>query len=121
MSHLETLKTITVLILACLIAHLIFGAKWLLWIAILLCVGNAFESRITAAIAKYWMRLAFFLGKINSRIVLALMFFIVLTPIALLYRLFNRKAVDHFRKNNRSSYFDDVHKSYGQEDFEKLW
>jgi hypothetical protein len=44
-----------------------------------------------------------------------------LTPIALLYRLFNREAADRFRKNSQSSYFDDVQKSFSREDFEKLW
>ncbi|MDD5167827.1 MAG: SxtJ family membrane protein [Syntrophales bacterium] len=121
MSKLEIGKTITVLTLAFLIAYLIFGSKWLLGISILLCAGNAFESRVSNAIAQYWMRFASFLGKINSRIILTLMFFLVLTPIALLYRIMNREKVDHFLKNNRDSYFDDVEKSFGKEDFEKLW
>ena len=121
MDRIDTLKTNTVLTLAFLVAYLIFGAKWLLWIALLLAVGNAFESRATRVIARYWIRFASFLGAFNSRIILAVMFFVVLTPIALLYRLFNREAVDRFRKNNQSSYFDDVRKSSGREDFEKLW
>ncbi len=121
MDKLETSKTITVLTLAFLIAYLIFDMKWLLWIAILLSLGNAFESRITTALAKYWMQFAAFLGKINSRIILTLMFFFLLTPIAFLYRLFNRDKVDHFLANKRSSYFDDTGKSYRREDFEKTW
>jgi hypothetical protein len=121
MNRIDTLKTNTVLILAFLVAHLIFGAKWLLWTALLLALGNVFESRATTVIARYWMRFASFLGAVNTRILLAAMFFVVLTPIALLYRLFNREAADRFRKNSQSSYFDDVRKSFDREDFEKLW
>lgn len=121
MRKLETIKTITILTMAVLIAYLIFGAKWLLWTAILLSMGSAFQSRVTTAIAKYWMQFAAFLGNVNSKIILTTVFFVILTPIALLYRLFNREKVDHFLKNRRSSYFDDVRKSYGREDFEKLW
>jgi len=121
MNRLDTLKTITVLTLAFLIAYLIFGAQWLLWAALLLALGNACESRATAAVAKYWMQFASRLGSINSRIILTFMFFFILTPIAWLYRRFNREQVMHFRENRRSSYFDDVEKSYSREDFEKLW
>jgi hypothetical protein len=121
MNRPETLKTISVLAAALLIAYLIFAAAWLLWIALLLLIGNAFESRITGAVAEYWMRLAAALGRINSKIILTLIFFCVLTPIAFLYRMFNRVAVARFRENRQNSYFDDVDKSYTREDFEKVW
>ena len=121
MDRIDTLKTNTVLTLAFLVAYLIFGATWLLWIALLLAVGNVLESRATTLIAYYWIRFASFLGVFNTRILLAAMFFVILTPIALLYRLFNREAVDRFRKNSQSSYFEDVRKSSSREDFEKLW
>lgn len=121
MDRLETLKTITVLVVAFLIAYLIFGVKWLLWIALLLTLGNALESRITAAIAKYWMKFAHTLGSINSRIILTVIFFIFLTPIAFVYRLFNKEKVDHFLKNNNTSCFDEINKTYRREDFEKPW
>ncbi|MDQ5984326.1 MAG: hypothetical protein CSYNP_00019 [Syntrophus sp. SKADARSKE-3] len=121
MTKLEAIKTNAILTLAFLIAYLIFDVKWLLWAAIALCAGSAFESRITTAIAEYWMRFAAIAGKVNSRIILFIMFFFILTPIAFLYRLFNRDQVDHFLQNRRSTYFDDIQKSYGREDFEKLW
>jgi hypothetical protein len=121
MTPSETSKTITVLTLALLIAYLIFGVKWLLWLAVALCAGNALESRITTAIARYWMRFATIIGGVNSRIILFVMFFLILTPIAFFYRLFNREQVDHFRQNRRPTCFDDVRKSYGPDDFEKLW
>jgi len=36
--------------------YLVFSIKWLLWMALLLSLGNAFESRMTAWIAEYWMK-----------------------------------------------------------------
>jgi len=121
MNRLDTLKTITVLTLALLIAYLIFDIRWLLWAALLLALGNACESRATTAVARYWMQFASWLGNINSRIILTLIFFLLLTPIAWLYRRFNRDKVSHFHENRQRSYFDDVEKSYTPEDFEKLW
>jgi len=121
MDRTDILKTVTVLVLALLIAHLIFGARWLLWLAVLLCLGNAFESRATAAVARYWMRFARMLGSVNSRILLTLLFYLVLTPLAFLYRIFNRDKAAHFLENRKTSYFEEVRKTYGPEDFEKLW
>ena len=121
MDRIDTFKTVNILALAFLVAHLAFGAPWLLWLAILLVIGNAFESRVTTRIAAAWMKFAAAVGHFNTRVILGILFFLVLTPLAFAYRLLNRDLVDHFRENRRSSCFDDVQKRYTKSDFEKLW
>jgi len=121
LDRLATSKTISVLTLAVLIAYVIFSAQWLLWVAVLLTLGNAFESRITAALARYWMKFAAVLGAFNSRVILTVTFYLILTPLAFVYRIFNRPLVDHFRANKRQSYFEDLGKTYTPADFEKTW
>jgi hypothetical protein len=121
MDRLATLKTISILTLAVLIAYVIFKAQWLLWIALLLTLGNAFESRFTTALARYWMQFANLLGAFNSRVILTVTFYLILTPLAFVYRIFNRPLVDHFRANKRQSYFEDLGKTYTPADFEKTW
>lgn len=121
MSRLDIIKTINIIILAILIVDLIFGIEWLIWIAILLAFGNAFESRITAMVANYWLRFSLIIGRFNTTIILFIMFFFILTPIAFIYRRFNREKVHHFQNNLRNSYFDDVRKSHRKDDFDKLW
>jgi len=118
---LATSKTINILTLALLVAFLVFGVQWLLWIAMLLCLGNALESRITSAIACYWMKFAAVLGAFNSKVILILTFYLILTPLAFVYRIFNHHLVDHFRINKRQSYFEERNKSYTKADFEKTW
>lgn len=121
MDRIDTLKTITVLSVALIAAYLVFGSRWLIWAALLLSLGNAFESRITTAIARYWMKFAAVLGSFNSKVILTIIYFAVLTPVAFLFRIFNRPLVDHFRANKRSSYFDELNKTYQKSDFEKMW
>jgi len=121
LDRLGTLKTINILTLAVLIAYLIFGAPWLIWIAALLTLGNALESRVTAALARGWMKFAAVLGAFNSRVILTLTFYLILTPLAFVFRIFNRPLVDHFRANKRQSYFEDLNKRYTPGDFEKSW
>lgn len=121
MDRLAISKTISVLTLAVLIAYVIFSVQWLLWIALLLTLGNVFESRFTIALALYWMKFAAVLGAFNSRVILTVIFYLILTPLAFVYRIFNRPLVDHFRVNKRQSYFEDINKTYTPADFEKTW
>ena len=121
LDRLATSKTISVLTLAVLIAYVIFSAQWLLWVALLLTLGNAFESRLTTALASYWMKFAAILGAFNSRVILTVTFYLILTPLAFVYRIFNRPLVDHFRANKKQSYFEDLGKTYTPADFEKTW
>ena len=121
LDRLGTVKTVSILILAVLIAYLIFGAVWLVWGAALLTLGNALESRITAALARGWLKFSERLGAFNSRIILTLTFYLILTPLAFVFRIFNRPLVDHFRANKRQSYFEDLNKRYTPGDFEKSW
>ena len=51
-----------------------------------------------------WMRLAAVLGWINSRIILSVFFFLILTPVGLIGRLFGRDPLDR-RGNRRESYW----------------
>jgi len=121
LDRIAVFKTISVLSLALLICYLLFGARWLLWFACILILGNAFESRITTWIAKYWMKFAQYLGNINSKVLLSIIFFAVLTPVAFAYRRFNKGKVNHFMANTSKTYFDDIQKTYHKEDFERLW
>jgi hypothetical protein len=43
-----------------------------------------------ASIYKYWMRFALILGWVNTRIILGIIFFLLITPFGLLMRLFTR-------------------------------
>jgi hypothetical protein len=121
LDRLATSKTINVLTLAVLIAFLFFGTQWFLWLALLLSLGNTVESRVTSTLARYWMKFAAVLGAFNSKVILTLTFYLILTPIAFVYRIFNHHSVDHFRVNKRLSYFEERNKTYTQADFEKTW
>ncbi len=121
MDGLERAKTLDVLALALMALSYIFRMPWLLGVAFLLLLGNIFETRLTDLLARSWMRLASLLGGINTRILLAIAFYLILTPISLLYRLANRDAADHFLRNRRPSYWERVSRSHEKSYFEKLW
>lgn len=73
------------------ILPLIYGhtfRAWTLWIGILsICLG-IFKPRILTYPYKAWMAIGHFLGKINSRIILGLVFILVVQPIAIIMKIF---------------------------------
>ena len=52
-----------------------------------------------------WMKFAFVLGWVNTRIILGIAFFLVLTPIGVLMRLFGKNPVDLRVERDRGSYW----------------
>jgi len=60
---------------------------------------------ILAPIYAAWMKLAFILGWVNSRILLSIIFFLLFTPTALVLRLFGRDALDRRIEKQATSYW----------------
>jgi Saxitoxin biosynthesis operon protein SxtJ len=52
-----------------------------------------------------WMALAFLLGSIMSPLILAVFFFLVLTPVALLFKLIGRDALNRRFDKNAGTYW----------------
>lgn len=69
---------------------------------ILLLLG-AVAPRVLALPYASWMRLGTLLGWVNTRVLLGVMFFVVVTPIAILGRLFGHDPLDRGKRSKRSS------------------
>lgn len=121
MNKTEISKTISALSLACLVGFIASRASLLLWLSVVLLAGNVFENRFTALIARLWMKMAAALGHVNSRIILSLVFYLMLTPFAVIFRAFNKAVTDDFLRNKKNSCFDDVKTIFEKNSFEKTW
>ncbi len=108
MKQIDVLKTMLVLALAALIFHLLWGAAWLLWLATGLLAISLKQNPLADLIAKLWLKLSEHLGNFVSKVVLTIVFFLLLTPLAMLYRLFNRDMKRHFFDRTLPSTFHDV-------------
>ena len=90
----------------------IFGhsfRSWTLWIGIPIFTIGIISPKLLYYPYKIWMGLGFALGFLNSRIILGLVFFLVLQPIALFMRLSGydplktkKKKVISYRENKDS-------------------
>ena len=79
-----------------------YGA-WLI-ISAFLCILALAVPRSLAPLNKAWFHLGQLLGKIVSPIVLGIIFFVLLTPIAFVTRLFGRDEL-RLNRGSRSSYW----------------
>ena len=62
------------------------------------------NSKILSPLNKLWFKFGFFLGKIISPLIMGIIFFIVVTPIGLIMRLFG-KDVLNLKYNKNHSYW----------------
>lgn len=120
LTPLKILETLSVLALVSLVAGLWFGQPWLLYSAALLLFLALWVKPVAAWLAWGWLRLAQFLGNINAKIILTLIFYLILTPIALLYRLWRGDALGVRHRLSHSNWHRRDH-TYQKEDLEKAW
>ncbi|MBY0476382.1 MAG: hypothetical protein K2Q24_01960 [Chitinophagaceae bacterium] len=100
------------------ILYFFFRKEWMLTPIVLCFIGFLIEpvGNFTHII---WMQLAKMLGYINSRILLFIIFFIILTPIAFLRKLFGKKTIQD--KNKITSYFQNRIQQYKAVDLQNPW
>ena len=80
--------------------------KVFLILGIILGAGALLSEVLAAFVAKMWYALAAILGAINSKVILTVLYFLVLTPIALLSRLFKKDSLELKKKAREDeSYF----------------
>lgn len=122
--HSERIKvyqTIIILSLAGLGAFWYWEKKELL----LLAIGLLLVSLLVYPIARYiylgWMALADVLGWVNTRILLGVVFFFLLTPLALVRRLFKAPLIEKKFDAEKKTYFHKRKAQVSSEDFEQLW
>jgi hypothetical protein len=120
MKRLEVINTVNVLALAFLLLNLLFQQTWLQYTGISLLVLNLFKNPLTLLLTKVWLKFAHVIGAINSRILLTVIFYLFLTPIAIITRTFNKTIAGNFFKRQQS-YFYELNKTYKKSDFEKTW
>ena len=127
LSRETVLETVGVLALACLVAgHLLrrrplAGPAFLAAASLLLGLG-LFVKPVALALARAWLKFAEVLGAVNSRLLLGAIFYLFLTPIALLARLVRGDFLRLKRHAGAGrSYWHARDHVYTAEDIAKLW
>jgi len=77
---------------------------WSLIIAIIFLALGLLNSKILTPLNKIWFKFGLFFGRIVSPIVMSIVFFFVVTPIALIMRILD-KDILNLKKNNNNTYW----------------
>ncbi len=70
------------------------GWRWAALAAVFFLVTGLFAYPVLKPVYRAWMKFAFLLGWVNTRILLGLFFYLVLTPIGLILRLTGKDLLD---------------------------
>jgi hypothetical protein len=77
---------------------------WSLLISLLFLILGIINSKVLSPLNKVWFKFGIFLGKIISPIIMGIIFFLVVTPIAFLMRIL-KKDLLNLKYNKNSSYW----------------
>jgi len=77
---------------------------WSLIISIIFLILGILNSKVLTPLNKIWFRFGIFLGKIISPLVMAIIFFFVVTPIGLIMRFIGKDLLN-LKFNNDKSYW----------------
>ena len=89
---------------------------YLISIGLIFLVLGLLNSKILTPLNKAWVKLGEILGRIIAPIVMAIVYFLILTPISLLVRLFGKDLIGMKLSNDIKSYWVKRKKSLGSMD-----
>lgn len=91
----------------------------LFYLSLSLGLIGLISSKFAGIIVWLWTKIAIILGWVNSRILLSFIFFFILFPFSVFYRLTTRNPLG-LRKKGMSTYHERNH-SYTNSDMENSW
>ena len=118
-SNNKTTESILGITVGFAILFYFFKAPWLLGVSIIVGLIGLFSKGLSKWIHWGWMKLVGFIGFINSHLLLGIIFYFILAPIAFLYRLTGKDNLK-LKRSEDSTYQDRDHQ-YVARDFENPW
>lgn len=116
--ELDTLSILSLffMVLASLTRHFIY-----IYVAMGLLIIALFIRPLAKKITQGWLAFSELLGIFNSRIILTIIFYLCLTPLALVFRFYNKNALFIASSKNETSNFLERNHVFVKEDLEKMW
>lgn len=119
MNKEKNLETCLVISTGLVILWFFYPIKMLLVAAAAIGIIGLFFDRLASIIHWAWYKLAEMMGFVMSKVLLTLVFFVFLAPIAALYRLFNKDSLQLKKKDD--SYWEERGHVYQKKDLENVW
>ena len=119
--HLIELETLSVIALFLLVLDLRLRNNALVVAAVLLLITGLFVRPVASIITTIWLKFSVIFGTFNSKLILFLVYFLILTPLAIAFRMFTKNPLQLKRKIGQRSMFQSREHVFTKSDFDKLW
>lgn len=114
-------RTVLTIATGFILLSVLTSAPWLLYAALGVGLAGVFSGRLAAGIDYLWMKLAWLLGKIVPNLMLGLVYFLLLTPLALLSRVFRKTDPLILKNPGTGSVMTPVGKEFSPSSFRNPW
>ena len=78
-------------------------------------------KKMAALIHRGWMGLSHAIGGVMSKVILSIIFFFTLVPMAMLKRLFSKQDTLQLKRKSKGSYFVERNHTYEPKDLKNVW
>jgi hypothetical protein len=116
----DRFKTILVIVTGLLALSMIFDIAWLAKTSLLIGLLSIFIPLAARGIEWLWIKLALMLGWTNSRLLLSVIYFGFLLPVALVSRVFTKDPLA-FKGKTSNSLFVERNHNYKKSDLSNIW
>jgi len=116
----KSLETLSVLSLASIVFGFLFKLQMLFILAAILLFVGLFIKGLSRKVTGLWLKFSIIIGAINTRILLTIVFYVFLVPIALLSRM-SRGDFLNITSNSKNTYWEIRDKEFDAYDMEKMW
>lgn len=118
--NFDPTKTVLTITVGFLVVYLITSWNWAIITSLIVGILGLFSSRIASVINTLWMKLTMVLSYIIPNVIMAIIYYVILVPIALLSRISNRDDDMHLKNRGESTYVE-VNRKIDAGSLEKMW
>jgi Saxitoxin biosynthesis operon protein SxtJ len=124
MKREKNLETMLVITVGMLVLYFIFREKtwsnYLLITSLVMGLIGVFSDFLSEKVAWVWGKIAHIMGTFNSYVLLSIIFFVFLTPVAFLFKLTRKDSLKLKAQKNGTVYEERNH-LYVAKDVENVW
>ncbi len=113
-------ETVLAIVLGLLVFWYFTRINLLVYISLVLVIIGLLIQPLAGWITWFWMKLSHVMGWVMSKVILSVIFYLFLFPIAALSRLFKPDLL-HLKKGNKASHYTERNHKYVSEDLDNPW
>ncbi len=115
-------ETVAAFVTISIILYLLFSQKYWLFIGLGLGLLTLLFRSTAHGLDYLWLQISKVLNFVVTKVLLSVVFFLILVPIALIYRLFGKDSLQKKKLDGvDTSYFVTRDQHFSPQDFEKTW